>query len=302
MDTSASSVLDEPKQTGDGSDTQIQSKLGAAAVAATAEVPAVGAAASGESAPLAAAIVSRQRSDAARVLRTAHPARVVGAVRKQNPVRNVMQRQRLAARKAVELAAQRAAAADSDTEGPGTNPSGFAAEWSKEDMAAPMGKIAELEAAARKKDATLGNISAMSLEVPSSSGEVEEPAAVYAARLAQLAARRAKKGAKTVSSAPLADESAEPRHPKPFTGEDEQDQAGAVRRFCNTLSLLFELSNMHPDDWALHGKTYLDGTAADYMHTAMHALPATERTWARFCALLGTRFGQATLTLSSGIN
>ena len=53
----------------------------------------------------------------------------------------------------------------------------------------------------------------------SSSGVVEEPAAVYAARLAQLAARRAKKGAKTVSSAPMAGKSAEPRRPKPFTGE-----------------------------------------------------------------------------------
>ncbi len=56
----------------------------------------------------------------------------------------------------------------------------------------------------------------MSLEVPSSSGVVEEPAAVDAARLAQLAARRAKKGAKTVSSARLADKSADPRRPKPF--------------------------------------------------------------------------------------
>ena len=65
-----------------------------------------------------------------------------------------------------------------------------------------------------------------------------------------------------------------------------------MRRFCNALSLFFELSNIHPDDWALHGRTYLEGTAADYMHTAMHALPAIERTWARFCALLGTRFGQ----------
>ncbi|DBB04263.1 TPA: hypothetical protein ACH3X1_013282 [Trebouxia sp. C0004] len=56
---------------------------------------------------------------------------------------------------------------------------------------------------------------------------------------------------------------------------------------------------MHPDDWALHGRTYLDGTAADYMHTAMHALPATERTWATlyvtFCALLGTSFGRIDL-------
>ena len=76
---------------------------------------------------------------------------------------------------------------------------------------------------------TISNISAMSLKVPSSSGVVEEPADVYAARLAQVAARRAKKGAKTVSSAPVADKSAEPRCLKPFTGEGDQDQAGAVR-------------------------------------------------------------------------
>ena len=132
----------------------------------------------------------------------------------------------------------------------------------------------------------------MSLKVSSSSCVVEESPAVYGARLAQPAATRAKKGAQTVSFAPVVHKSAEPRCPKPFTGEGDQDQAGAVRRFCNALSLFFELSNTHPDDWALHGRTYLDGTAADYMHTAMHALPKTERTWATFCALLGTRFGQ----------
>ena len=49
----------------------------------------------------------------------------------------------------------------------------------------------------------------MLVEVPSSSGVVEETtAAVHATRLAQLAARRAKKGAETVSSAPLADKAA----------------------------------------------------------------------------------------------
>ncbi len=58
IDTSASSVLDEPKLAGDGSDTQIQSKPGAATAAATAKVPAVGAAASEESAPLAAAVAT----------------------------------------------------------------------------------------------------------------------------------------------------------------------------------------------------------------------------------------------------
>ncbi len=57
VDTSASLVLDEPKLAGDGSDTQILSKpVGAATAAATAKVPAVGAAASEMSAPLAAAV------------------------------------------------------------------------------------------------------------------------------------------------------------------------------------------------------------------------------------------------------
>ena len=63
------------------------------------------------------------RPDAARAMHTAQPAQRVGAVRKQNAVRNAMQRQRLAARKFAKLAAQRAAAVDADTEGPGTNPS-----------------------------------------------------------------------------------------------------------------------------------------------------------------------------------
>ena len=72
----------------------------------------------------------------------------------------------------------------------------------------------------------------MSLEVPSSSGVVEEPAAVDAARLAQLAARRAKKGAKTVSSARLADKSADQRRPKPFTGKGDQDESTATKASC----------------------------------------------------------------------
>ena len=83
----------------------------------------------------------------------------------------------------------------------------------------------------------------MSLKVSSSSCVVEESPAVYGATLAQPAATRAKKGTKTVSSAPVVDKSAEPRRLKPFTGEGDQDQAGAVRRFCNVLSLFFELSN-----------------------------------------------------------
>ena len=53
----------------------------------------------------------------------------------------------------------------------------------------------------------MGDVAEISLKVPSTSIVVEETAAVYAARLAQLAARRAKKGAKTVSSAPVANRS-----------------------------------------------------------------------------------------------
>jgi len=233
MDTSASSVLDEPKPAGDGSDTQIQSELAAATVAATAEVPAVGAAASGETAPIAPTII-------------------------------------------------------------------FGKEWSTEDMAAARSKIAQLEAALRMKDSTLGDVAEMSIKVPSSSGVVEEPAAVYAARLAQLAARRAKKGAKTVPSAPVAGKSAEPRRPKPFTGEGDQDQAGAVRRFCNALSLFFELSNTHLDDWALHGGTDL-GTAADYILLCMPCLPLSV-VGLHFVPCWALDLAKLTLTLSSGIN
>ncbi|KAA6429197.1 MAG: hypothetical protein FRX49_00593 [Trebouxia sp. A1-2] len=62
---------------------------------------------------------------------------------------------------------------------------------------------AGLEASARKKNNALGNISCMWLEVPPTSGIVEEPAAVYAAWLAQLPFRLAKKGSETVPFAPL---------------------------------------------------------------------------------------------------
>ena len=60
MNAGALSVLDEPKLAEDGSDTQIQSKLAAASVAATAEVPAVGPTACGKSAPVAPNDLSAQ--------------------------------------------------------------------------------------------------------------------------------------------------------------------------------------------------------------------------------------------------
>ncbi len=72
----------------------------------------------------------------------------------------------------------------------------------------------------------------MLLEVPSSSSVVEEAAAVYAARLAQLAARHAKKGAKTAFSAALADKSADPCHPEPLTEEGNQVESTATKASC----------------------------------------------------------------------
>ena len=36
--------------------------------------------------------------------------------------------------------------------------------------------------------------------------------------------------------------SAEPRHPKPLTGEGSQDQAGVVCRFTNSLNVYFSLA------------------------------------------------------------
>jgi len=42
-----------------------------------------------------------------------------------------------------------------------------------------------------------------------------------------------------------------------FIGEGDQDQAGAVLRFCNATSLFFKLNYIHPDDWALHDRPLL---------------------------------------------
>lgn len=68
--------------------------------------------------------------------------------------------------------------------------------------------------------------------------------------------------------------------------------AGAVRRFTNALSFFVEFSTVALELWALHAKLYLEGTAADYMQTAMQSMPVTRRSWSKFYALLSTRFGQ----------
>lgn len=86
---------------------------------------------------------------------------------------------------------------------------------------------------------------------------------------------------------------AEPRRPKPFNGEGEQDSAGGVRRFVDALSLFFQLSNLAPELWAANARLYLEGSAADHMQTALKSLPVVESSnWPNFSALLSARFEQ----------
>ena len=65
--------------------------------------------------------------------------------------------------------------------------------------------------------------------------------------IAKLAEKRKNRAA--ASAAVPARKSADPRRPKPFTGEGDQDQAGAVRRFTNALSLYLELSEVASEKW-----------------------------------------------------
>ncbi len=80
--------------------------------------------------------------------------------------------------------------------------------------------------------------------------------------------------------------------PKPFHGDGDQDKAGAARRFIMAIELYFELSSVPRTSWFAHARLYLEGSAADYMHTASQSLTASERTdWSKFCELLSSRFG-----------
>ena len=65
---------------------------------------------------------------------------------------------------------------------------------------------------------------------------------------------------------------AEPRRPTPFSGEGKQGQAGAVRRFTNGLDVYFKLANVDPVHRVTHARLCLEGSAADYMHTAYQSL------------------------------
>ena len=75
--------------------------------------------------------------------------------------------------------------------------------------------------------------------------------------IAKLAAKRKKRAA--ASAAVPARKSADPRRPKPFTGEGDQDQAGAVRRLTNALSLNLELSEVASEKWFVHAMLFLGG-------------------------------------------
>ena len=61
------------------------------------------------------------------------------------------------------------------------------------------------------------------------------------------------------SAAVPARKAADPRRPKPFTGEGDQDQAGAVRRLTNALSLNLELSEVASEKWFVHAMLFLGG-------------------------------------------
>ena len=67
------------------------------------------------------------------------------------------------------------------------------------------------------------------------------------------------------------------RRPKPFHGDGDQDQTGAVRRFCRSMELYFGISGVPADERPKQARLYLEGTAADYMHTVVQNLPESEQ-------------------------
>ena len=94
--------------------------------------------------------------------------------------------------------------------------------------------------------------------------------------IAKLAAKRKERAA--APAAVPAHGSADPRRFKPFTGEGNQNRAGAVRSFTNALSLYLELSKIASKKWFVHAMLFLEGTASNYMHT-VHSLTETDHTW-----------------------
>ena len=126
---------------------------------------------------------------------------------------------------------------------------------------------------------------------PSSSVEGLTPSAALANLIERLGSQRSKKAGKAPVSPPAAGKPPDPRRPKPFTGEGDQDQAGVVRRDINNLDLYLKLSNVAVDAKFEHALLFLDGTAADYMHTVAQNLPVVDQTWLKFCELLRVRFG-----------
>ena len=75
-------------------------------------------------------------------------------------------------------------------------------------------------------------------------------------------------------------------------GDGDQNQAGAVRRFCRGMELFFDLSGVPVDERSMQARLYLEGTAADCIYTVVQSLPASDCTsWSKFVELLGARFG-----------
>ena len=155
------------------------------------------------------------------------------------------------------------------------------------------GRCKEHKAAAKRSKNALDIIEKAFAEVDTDSDvdvDMNSPADALAAKVASLASQRAKATSASVSAPPSKHDV---RRPKPFNGEGEQDSAGAVRRFTDALELFFNLSGVDSAKWAANARLYLEGSAFDYMRTALKHLPMSQQNdWSHFCALLSTRFGQ----------
>lgn len=51
-----------------------------------------------------------------------------------------------------------------------------------------------------------------------------------------------------------------------------------------------KFSEVAAEKWFVHAM-FVEGSASDYMHTAVHSLLETDHTWLKFCDLLRLGFG-----------
>ena len=88
------------------------------------------------------------------------------------------------------------------------------------------------------------------------------------------------------------------RKPNPFSGEGDQGSAAGVSRFIDSLLNFFGLTAIRPVKWVQTAVSYLEGSAADYVNTALRSCGTTaaERLdWTYFCSLLRAGYGQIDL-------